>query len=133
MNASSTRSPDAGPRGGTEQEDERAEVRDALAHLTLIVNPRDRAAFARAICTRRGIGPGAVARLAAFATDEGIDLLAAARRAGDVTGLKAEQVNSCEQFGGALRLVAEQAGAVGVAGQRRGVRLRPAGPLPAPG
>jgi DNA helicase II / ATP-dependent DNA helicase PcrA len=95
---------------------ERAEVRDALAHLTLVVNPRDRAAFARAICTRRGIGPVAVARLAAFAADAGIDLLTAARRAGEVAGLKAEQVNSCEQFGGALRLVAEQTGAVGVAG-----------------
>jgi DNA helicase II / ATP-dependent DNA helicase PcrA len=95
---------------------ERAEVRDALAHLALVVNPRDRAAFARAMCTRRGIGPVAVARLAAFATDAGIDLLAAARRAGDVAGLEAEQVSSCERFGGALCLVAEQAGAVGVAG-----------------
>jgi DNA helicase II / ATP-dependent DNA helicase PcrA len=94
---------------------ERAEVRDALAHLTLVVNPRDRAAFARAICTRRGIGPVAVARLAAFATDHGVDLLAAATRAGEVAGLKAEQVRECERFGGALTLVAEQSSAVGVA------------------
>jgi ATP-dependent DNA helicase UvrD/PcrA len=37
---------------------ERSEVKDALAYLTLLVNPRDAQAFRRAIQSpRRGVGP----------------------------------------------------------------------------
>ena len=42
---------------------ERSEVRDALAYLTLLVNPRDARALARAVSTpRRGIGERTQAR-----------------------------------------------------------------------
>jgi DNA helicase-2/ATP-dependent DNA helicase PcrA len=44
---------------------ERTEVKDALAYLTLLVNPCDAQAFRRAIQSpRRGVGPATASRLA---------------------------------------------------------------------
>ena len=63
---------------------ERAEVRDALAHLALVVNPHDRVALSRALGAQPGIGPVATARVAGYASDQELDLLAACRaRGGD--------------------------------------------------
>ena len=46
---------------------ERTEVRDALAYLTLLSNPRDAQAFARAIGSpRRGVGPATISRVVAW-------------------------------------------------------------------
>ena len=58
---------------------ERAEVRDALAYLTLLVNPRDAQAFRRAIQSpRRGVGPAAANALVTRARESlGGDLIAA--------------------------------------------------------
>ncbi len=57
---------------------ERAEVRDALAYLTLLANPRDVQAFCRAVCSpRRGVGPAA---------QSGIVALARERHGGDLIG-----------------------------------------------
>src|SRR6202034_1172139 len=58
---------------------ERSEVRDALAHLTLVVNPLDAQAFRRAIGSpRRGIGPATVTKLVAWARERhGGDLITA--------------------------------------------------------
>ena len=60
---------------------ERAEVRDALAYLTLIVNPADAQAFRRAIASpRRGIGPATVTKLIGWAREHhGGDLIARRR------------------------------------------------------
>jgi DNA helicase-2/ATP-dependent DNA helicase PcrA len=58
---------------------ERSEVRDALAYLTLLANPRDAQALARAIASpRRGIGPATIARLVGWGRERhGGDLIAA--------------------------------------------------------
>jgi DNA helicase-2/ATP-dependent DNA helicase PcrA len=58
---------------------ERAEIRDALCYLTLLINPRDVHAFGRAVGSpRRGIGEQSIARLVALAREHhGGDLLAA--------------------------------------------------------
>lgn len=49
---------------------ERAEVREALAYLTLLANPADAQAFRRAIAApRRGVGTATAARLVAHARD----------------------------------------------------------------
>ena len=63
---------------------ERTEVRDALAYLTLLVNPCDAQAFRRAIASpRRGIGPATVSRLVAWAREHHRgDLIAASANAG---------------------------------------------------
>lgn len=52
---------------------ERKEVKDVLAYLKLIVNPRDSISFARVVNTpRRGIGKTSVKRLDDFAMREGL-------------------------------------------------------------
>lgn len=57
---------------------ERAEVRDAMAYLRLLVNPADDVAFRRAIKTpRRGVGDVSVDKLAAHAATLGTGLLGA--------------------------------------------------------
>jgi DNA helicase-2/ATP-dependent DNA helicase PcrA len=58
---------------------ERSEVRDALAYLTLLANPRDARAFARAVsCPRRGIGERTQSQIVELAREtHGGDLVAA--------------------------------------------------------
>ena len=61
------------------------EVKDLLAYLRLVVNPDDDAAFLRVINTpRREIGPTTVEKLARYATERGVSLVAA----GDELGLE---------------------------------------------
>ncbi len=65
---------------------ERAEIKDALAYLTLIVNPRDVVAFQRVINTpKRGLGATSVGRLLQHAD-------AMHRREPAHDGARAEQV-----------------------------------------
>ena len=63
---------------------ERTEVRDALAYLTLVQNPHDVRAFARAIGSpRRGVGNVTVTRLVTWARERhGGDLITASAHAG---------------------------------------------------
>src|SRR3954466_2179644 len=62
----------------------RAEIRDAVAYLTFLVNPQDAEAFVRvANSPRRGIGQTSLSRLRAFADAEGISIWEAALRAED--------------------------------------------------
>jgi len=69
---------------------ERAEVRDALAYLTLLANPADAQAFRRAVqAPRRGIGSATAARVVAFAREHhGGDLIAASADAGQLDGVR---------------------------------------------
>ena len=67
---------------------ERAEIRDALAYLRLIVSPHDSLAFERIINTpRRGLGDKAMARLHQIARDLDRPLTDAARHALDSADL----------------------------------------------
>ena len=67
---------------------ERAEIRDALAYLRLIVSPHDSLAFERIINTpRRGLGDKAMARLHQIARDLDRPLTDAARHAIDTDDL----------------------------------------------
>ena len=67
---------------------ERAEIKDALAYLSLLVNPADAQAFRRAIQSpRRGVGPAALAQLVTRAREDiGDDLLQACVRAAEIEG-----------------------------------------------
>ncbi len=68
---------------------DRREVRDLLAWLRLAANPADDEAFRRAITVpRRGIGDSTVELMAAAARDHGIPLLAMARRAAELGGMR---------------------------------------------
>ena len=55
---------------------ERAEVRDLLAYLRAIANPADGVSLARMLgAPKRGLGPGAIARLEAFAATHGMPVV----------------------------------------------------------
>jgi len=95
---------------------EHAEVRDALAYLALVSNPRDRLAFERALqIPRRGLGPAAIARLLGLAERERLDLLSALVRAGDAPGLRPNQVEAASTLGLTLAKIALDARRRGVA------------------
>jgi len=82
---------------------ERREVKDLLAYLRLLANPADDQAFARVVNTpRRGIGDASLAILAAAATRWGQPLLAVARGAERVEGLR---LNLREAFRGFAGLI----------------------------
>ena len=67
--------------GGTRFFD-RAEVRDVMAYLKLVVNPDDDVSCERVINTpRRGVGSTSVGRLRAWAVEHGCSLFAASRAA----------------------------------------------------
>src|SRR4029077_10181998 len=67
---------------------QRKEIKDVLAYLHLLNNPRDNVAFLRVINTPpRGIGRGTIAKLQDFANSRGLTLLGAAREAGMIEGL----------------------------------------------
>ena len=66
---------------GTVRFYERVEIKDAMAYLALLYNPRDELAFRRAASKpRRGIGPKTAARVAEQARAAGGDQMAAAAR-----------------------------------------------------
>ena len=86
---------------------ERSEVRDALAYLTLLVNPADAQAFRRAVqAPRRGVGTATITRLVALARDRHCgDLIAASThpQLDTVRGVKTR--DSVAGFGTALARV----------------------------
>jgi DNA helicase-2/ATP-dependent DNA helicase PcrA len=74
---------------------ERREVKDVLAYLRLIANPADDEAFLRVVnVPRRGIGDASVARLAEWAGEHSLSLLAAAARAEEVPALRGAATNA---------------------------------------
>ncbi len=68
---------------------ERAEVKDVLSYLRLLVNPSDNIALLRIINSpKRGVGKTSVAKLEAFATRRGIPILEALSLPLDEMGIK---------------------------------------------
>jgi DNA helicase-2/ATP-dependent DNA helicase PcrA len=84
--------------GGTKFYD-RAEVKDAVAYLSLLVNPSDQVSFARIVNSpRRGIGNTSQGRLAAHANTTGLPIWEVAERVEEVPGLGAAAVKAVERF-----------------------------------
>jgi DNA helicase-2/ATP-dependent DNA helicase PcrA len=77
-------------------------VRDLVAHLTLIVNPRDELALARALRCRPDVGEVAVARVLGAGRQHGGDLVATCVAAKGIRGLRGRQQLSVEAFGRTL-------------------------------
>ena len=78
---------------------ERREVQDVLAYLRLISNPRNAAAFLRAVnYPRRGVGASTLERLGRWAGEEGVTLLEAAGRAGSIAGISAGPARGLRRF-----------------------------------
>ncbi len=87
---------------------QRAEVKDALAYVRLAVNPCDEVSFKRAVNRPpRGMGAGALSRLASEAAARGIPLMAAARSSEVRACLTPRARNGLEGF---VRLIDRVAG-----------------------
>jgi DNA helicase-2/ATP-dependent DNA helicase PcrA len=78
---------------------ERAEIKDAVAYLSLLVNPADQVSFGRIVNSpRRGIGNTSQGRLAAYANTSGLPIWEVAGQAESVPGLGAAAVKAIERF-----------------------------------
>jgi DNA helicase-2/ATP-dependent DNA helicase PcrA len=84
--------------GGTKFYD-RAEVKDAVAYLSLLLNPADQVSFSRVVNSpRRGIGDTTQGRLAAHANTTGMPIWEVAERAEEVPGLSAAAIKAVSRF-----------------------------------
>lgn len=80
---------------------DKAEIRDLIAYLRLLVNEDDDLAFIRAITTpRRGIGAGTLEALGAYAGKRHIGLFAAVFEEGLTQHLNAKQLQGVQEFAG---------------------------------
>jgi len=78
---------------------ERAEVKDAVAYLSLLANPADQVSFTRAVNSpRRGIGDTTQGRLAAHANTTGLPIWEVAERAEQVPGLSGAAIKAVSRF-----------------------------------
>ncbi|MBK5230077.1 MAG: UvrD-helicase domain-containing protein, partial [Thermoleophilia bacterium] len=89
---------------------ERAEVKDALAYLNLLVNPSDTVSLQRIInIPRRGIGKTTVDRLLAYANTTGESALDLVGRAEQVPGLGGAALKSLARFSEIMRQLRDRA------------------------
>jgi DNA helicase II / ATP-dependent DNA helicase PcrA len=78
---------------------ERAEIKDAVAYLNLLVNPADEVSFARVVNSpRRGIGDTSQERLRSHAANSGQTVWEAAREPEAVPGLGAAAIKAVARF-----------------------------------
>jgi DNA helicase-2/ATP-dependent DNA helicase PcrA len=83
---------------------ERREVKDMLAYLRLVANPADDDAFLRIVnVPRRGIGDVTLARLAEWAREQRVGLLAAAARAPEIESLRGGVTSALSDLAALLR------------------------------
>ncbi|MFN4241994.1 MAG: ATP-dependent helicase [Tepidisphaerales bacterium] len=81
----------------------RREIKDVLAYLRAIVNPRDDVSAERVLATpSRGIGDASVQKLRVWASQKRLGLLEAAGRAGEIDGLPTRARNSLLQLAAKL-------------------------------
>jgi DNA helicase II / ATP-dependent DNA helicase PcrA len=97
---------------------ERAEIKDAVAYLSLLVNPADQVSFARIVNSpRRGIGNTSQGRLATHANTTGLPIWEVASRVEEVPGLGAAAIKAVSRFYEmmeGLRVRAEDASVAGL-------------------
>ena len=96
---------------------ERAEIKDAVAYLTVLTNPSDAGAFTRIVNSpRRGIGQTSLSRVVSHANTTGVGAFDAAADPETVPGLGAAAVKAFHRFMATMRLLRERAaGGAGVA------------------
>ncbi len=78
---------------------DRQEIKDIVAYLRLIVNPKDNISFKRVINNpRRGIGKQTIEKLEFFAYQRGLSLLEASYHAADISDISARAKKSLMEF-----------------------------------
>jgi DNA helicase II / ATP-dependent DNA helicase PcrA len=94
--------------GGTKFYD-RAEIKDAIAYLTVFVNPQDVGAFTRIVNSpRRGIGATSISRLLAYANTSGETVWELAVAPELVPGLGAAAIKALRRFMGTMEILRER-------------------------
>jgi DNA helicase II / ATP-dependent DNA helicase PcrA len=89
---------------------ERAEIKDALAYLTILANPQDVVSFMRiANSPRRGIGQTSLSRVVSHSQTMGIPIWEAAAEPAAVPGLGTAAARALERFMGTMTGLAERA------------------------
>jgi DNA helicase-2/ATP-dependent DNA helicase PcrA len=97
--------------GGTKFYD-RAEIKDAIAYLSLIANPADSVSFARIVNSpRRGIGERTRARVLSHANTIGVDVWDAFAEPERAPGLGTAAIRSLRRFADAMEGLRERAAA----------------------
>jgi DNA helicase II / ATP-dependent DNA helicase PcrA len=90
---------------------ERAEIKDAIAYLSLIANPADVVSFTRVVNSpRRGIGQTSLSRVLAHGDALGIPVWEAAAHPEQVPGLGAAAVKALGRFMGTMEELGKLAG-----------------------
>ena len=93
---------------------ERAEIKDAVAYLSLLANPADAVSFARIVNSpRRGIGETTQARLLSHANTTGEDIWEVFSEPERAPGLGAAAVRAVGRFGELMRGLRERADPAG--------------------
>ncbi len=96
---------------------ERAEIKDAIAYLSLIVNPADAVSFARIVNSpRRGIGQTTQGRLLSHANTTGQDISEVFSQPEQAPGLGAAALKAVRRFAETMRGLRERAEASDGAG-----------------
>jgi len=89
---------------------ERAEIKDAVAYLTVLVNPQDAGAFTRIVnAPRRGIGATSISRVLAFANTLGSSVWEVAADPEQVPSLGPAAVKALRRFMGTMQRLRERA------------------------
>jgi DNA helicase-2/ATP-dependent DNA helicase PcrA len=89
---------------------ERAEIKDAIAYLTILLNPQDVVSFSRvANSPKRGIGQTSQSRVLAHATTMGIPVWDAAAEPAAVPGLGTAAIRAFERFMATMASLRERA------------------------
>ncbi|HEV2858879.1 MAG TPA: UvrD-helicase domain-containing protein [Solirubrobacterales bacterium] len=93
---------------------ERAEIKDAVAYLSLLVNPADLVSFQRIVNSpRRGIGNTTQGRLASHANTTGMPIWEVVERVEEVPGLSGAAIKSVSRFYEIMATLRERADAEG--------------------
>jgi DNA helicase-2/ATP-dependent DNA helicase PcrA len=89
---------------------ERKEIKDMIAYLRILVNPRDSVSLSRIInVPHRGIGDVTVSRLREFCGDKGLSLSEGLNRVAEMPGLNAGSRRKLEAFGDLLERLRREA------------------------
>ncbi len=89
---------------------ERAEIKDAVAYLSLLVNPSDQVSFSRVVNSpRRGIGNTSQNRIAAYANTTGLPIWEVVGRIEEVPGMGAAAIKALSRFHELIESLVERA------------------------